>query len=270
MKTVHYFALLFVFSTTLGCTKFQSDHPQAEMADEYATNLNAKSILHYADSIDKSTGQLAKRTSLVYMLGDLSFFVEQYDANGQNVLLVEQGYNGLSKNTKRYYFRNDSLILETVKSELSNENGEVFKDSRTYLRNNTVFKVQERTASAKASITNLPFIDIPLSKTDASDHSYLEKVNTLNHILAGTDKFDMVFENITTFPDSRYIMLKSKLQNSYTASILVREKDALIDSLLNSPIDFKDQKLNLKWIVQDQEAIYVPVASQTSAKGLKR
>ena len=270
MKTVHYFALLCVFSTILACTKFKSDHPQAEMADEYATNLNAKSILQYADSVDKNTAQLTKNTSLVYMLGDLSFFVDQYSSNEQNVLLVEHGYNGLNNNTKKYYFRNDSLILETVKSQLSNESGEIFKDSRTYLRNNTVFKVQERTASAEASIANLPYIDLPLSKTDASDHSYLEKVSTLKHILAGTDKFDMVFENITTFPDSRYIMLKSKLQNSYTASILVKEKDALIDSLLNNPIDFKDQKLNLKWMVQDQEAVYVPVASQTSAKGLKR
>ncbi|WP_199138435.1 hypothetical protein [Pedobacter sp. ASV12] len=270
MKTVYYFVLLCLLSTTYACTKLNSDHPQANMADEHATDLDSKSILHYADSVDKGLSQLAKSTSLVYMLGDLSFYVDKYSDNGQPIVLIEHGYNGLSNNTKKYYFRNDSLILETVRNELSSDNGTVLKDTRTYLRNNTVFKVENRTAADEAAIKNLPFIDLTLSEANTSDHSYLEKIKTLDQILSGSDKFDMVFENITTFPDSRYIMLKSKLQNSYTASILVKEKDALIDSLLNSPIDFKDQKLNLKWIVQDQEAVYVPVASQTSAKGLKR
>lgn len=270
MKTLYYFFLLCVLSITYSCTKLNSDHPQANMAAEHATDLNSKSILHYADSVDNTLAQLSKNTSLVYMLGDLSFYVDKYSHNSQTIVLVEHGYNGLSNNTKKYYFRNDSLILETVRNELGSDNGTVWKDTRTYLRNNTIFKVESRTASAEAAIKNLPYIDLPLSEANISDHSYLEKINTLNHILSGTDKFDMVFENITTFPDSRYIMLKSKLQNSYTASILVREKDALIDSLLNNPIDFKDQKLNFKWTVQDQEAIYVPVASQTSAKGLNR
>lgn len=270
MKTVYYIALLCAFSTMMGCTKFNSDHPQAEMVDEHGTNLNVQSILHYTDSIEKNLGKLIKSTSLVYMLGDLSFYVEKYSDNGQGVLLVEHDYNGLSNSTKKYFFRNDSLILEVVKNQLNNETGAIFKDSRTYLRNNTIFKTENRTASSAASISNLPYIDTPLSQSNASDHNYLEKINTLNHILSGTDKFEMVFENITTFPESRYIMLKSKMRNNFTASILVQERDELIDSLLNDPADFKDQKLNLKWVVKDQEAVYVPVASQTSASGLKR
>jgi hypothetical protein len=148
------------------------------------------------------------------------------------------------------------LILESVKTELANDEGTVFKNIRTFLRSNTVFKQENRAASSEASLNSLPFIDIPLSKT-TSDYSYLESVSSLNDVLNGRDKFDMVFDNITTYPDSRYIILRSKIQNSYIASVLVTERDPFIDSLLNDPINFKNQKLNINWMVKDHEAVYV-------------
>ncbi len=258
MKSVCFFVLLCVFCTITGCN-LKSDHPQSEVTDQYATDLNAKKIIQYADSIDKNLTQLVKKTSLVYLLGDLSFYVEKYSQNDLPILIIEHAFNGASnKNIKKYYFRNDSLILENIKAETANDGATLFKDTRTFLRNNTVFKRENRTASSAPSINALPFIDIPLSQTPTSDHSYMESVSTLNDVLNGADKFDMVFDNITTYPDSRYIILRSKIQNNYIASILVTDKDALIDSLLNDPIDFKDQKLNINWLVKDHEAIYVP------------
>ena len=259
MKSVYYLILIGVFSTILSCNKFKSDHPQSEFLDEHATDLTASSINAYTDSIDKNALQLTKNTSLVYMLGDLSFYVEKFSSNGRTVLLVEHAYNGgVSNSLKKYYFRNDSLILQTVKNELVNEEGTIFKDIKTYLRSNTVFKIENRTASNAGAINALPYIDLPLNKDDTPDKSYLENVNTLNEVINGTDKFEMVFESITTYPDSRYIILRSKTQNNYSASILVKEKDSFVDSLLNDPINFKDQKLKLKWVIQDREAVYVP------------
>ncbi|TKC13116.1 hypothetical protein FA048_05755 [Pedobacter polaris] len=271
MKSVYFLVLISAFSTLLGCNKFKSDHPEAELTDQYATNLTAASILKYADQIDKNLLKLPKSTSLVYMIGDLSFYVEKYIENGKTVLITEHAYNGAASNSlKEYYFRNDSLILEKVKNELSNDDGLIIKNSRTFLRSNTVFKIERRTASSNDAINSLPYIDVPLSLNNKADKTFLENVKTLNEVLNGSDKFEMVFENITTYPDSRYIVLKSKNQNSYTASILVKNKDQYIDSLLNNPIDFKDQKLAIKWIVEDKEAVYVPVASNTSASGLNR
>ncbi|RZL46699.1 MAG: hypothetical protein EOP00_14190 [Pedobacter sp.] len=271
MKSVYFLILIGAFSTILGCNKFKSDHHEAELSDEYATNLTAKSILQYADQIDKNSLKLDKNTSLVYMIGDLSFYVEKYTENGKTVLIAEHAYNGGASNTvKEYYFRNDSLILEKINNQLSNDDGKIIKNSRTYLRSNTVFKTENRTAASVEAINSLPYIDVPLSLNNKADKTYLENVKTLNDVLNGSDKFEMVFENITTYPDSRYIILKSKIQNSYSASILVKEKDQFIDSLLNSPIDFKDQKLNLKWRIQDKEAVYVPVNNNTSANGLNR
>ncbi|MFD0939153.1 hypothetical protein [Pedobacter boryungensis] len=271
MKSVYYLVLICTFSALFGCNYIKSDHPQAELTDENATNLTAQSIINYANSIDKNLTQFSKNTSLVYMLGDLSFYVEKYTQNNQTVLLIEHSYNGGTSNSlKKYYFKNDSLILETDKNELVNEDGTVFKDARTYLRNNTVFKIENKTASTQAALTSLPYIGLPLSNNNKPDQSYLENVNSLNNVVNGNDKFDVVFESITTYPDSRYIILRSKIQNSYSASVLVKERDALIDSLLNDPINFKDQKLKFKWVVKDKEAVYVPVASNTSASGLNK
>jgi hypothetical protein len=258
MKSVYFFALLGVFWTVTGCN-LKSDHPQSEITDEYATDLTAKTIVQYADSIDRNLSKYSRKTSLVYLLGDLSFYVEKYSNNDIPVLIVEHAFNGASsKSLKKYYFRNDSLILEYIKTELANDEGTVFKNTRTFLRSNTVFKQENRAASSDASLNALPFIDTPLSKAQTSDHSYMESIDSLNDVLNGNDKFDMVFDNITTYPDSRYIILRSKIRNSYSASILVTQKDLLIDSLLNDPIQFKNQKLNINWTIKDQEAVYVP------------
>ena len=103
MKT--YTILLFglIFTTLLGCNPFKADHPQANLADENkTTDLTAQSVLVFKDSIDKNLHQLAKNKSLVYMLGDLSFYVEQYGDS----LYIEHAYNGAESNSiKKYYFQ---------------------------------------------------------------------------------------------------------------------------------------------------------------------
>ena len=78
MKSVYFLVIIGAFSTILGCNYIKSDHPQADLNDANATNLTTKSIIQYTDSIDKNLSQFSKSTSLVYMLGDLSFFVEKY------------------------------------------------------------------------------------------------------------------------------------------------------------------------------------------------
>lgn len=249
--------LLFLISATLiSCNPFQSDHPQANLSDDHkTTDLTAKSILIFKDSIDNNLAQLHKKQSLVYMLGDLSFYVEQYGDS----LYVERAYSGAESNSlKNYYFRNDSLILYQTRNELINEDGVIFKDERTYLRNHTVFKKDTRTAGSAAALKTLPFLDLSLEENVSPDKIYLDNVASLKNILSGRDKFDMVFESIRTYPDSRYITLRSKEPNSYSSSILVKERDAFIDSLLNYPILFKDKKLNFKWQIIDREAVYVP------------
>ncbi len=257
MKLYGFLILGVILATVFSCNQFKANHPQAQLADENkTTDLTAKSVLAYKDSVDKNLFKLSKNQSLVYMLGDLSFYVERYG----NILFVEHAYNGGESNSlKKYYFRNDSLILHQTSNELANDESVVFKDERTYMRNHTVFKKDGRTAVSASALKSLAFIDIPLSENTNPDKSYLDNVTVLKNVLSGTDKFDMVFESIRTYPDSRYITLRNKEQNGYTASILVKERDVFIDSLLNFPILFKDKKLNFKWEVVDREAVYVPL-----------
>jgi len=256
MKLYTFLVIGLIFTTAMSCNPFKADHPQANLADENkTTDLTAASILQFKEATDKNLIHYPKTQSLVYMLGDVSFYVEQYGTT----LFIEHAYNGAESNSlKKYYFRNDSLILYQSSNELANDGDVAFKDERTYLRNHTVFKKDGRTGRSAAALQNLPFIAISLSENAIPDKSYLENVNSLKNAVKGSDKFDMVFESIRTYPDSRYITLRSKEPNSYTASVLVKERDAFIDSLLNYPILFKDKKLDFKWKVVDWEAVYVP------------
>jgi len=260
MKMYNFLLIMLVLTVMLGCNQFKADHPQANLSDKNrTTDLTASSVLRYADSVDKNLTQLPKSQSLVYMLGDLSFYVEKYGAT----LFVEHAFNGAENNSlKKYYFRNDSLILFKTNQELANEDGTVFKDERVYMRNHTVFKKDSRTAVSASALKSLAFIDIPLTDNVSPDKIYLNNVEVLQDILNGTDKFDMLFESISTYPDSRYINLRNKDQNSYRASVLVKDRDNFIDSLLNYPMLFKDKKLNFKWEVVDREAVYIPVSRQ--------
>lgn len=257
-KTVLFSILFSILTTTFGCNPFKSEHPQSKLPNEYDSNLTAQSIVAYADSINGTLGQLSKETSLVYLTGELSFYVERFKRGEQTLLLIEHSDSGgANKSLKRYYFKNDSLILEVNHTEFANESGKSYKDSRVFLRNNTVFKTENRTAANSASINTLPFIDVPLSQNTTADQTYLSNVAALNDVVEGKDKFAMVFENITTYPDSRYIILRGKIQKNYMSSILVPERDVFIDSLLDMPIIFKDKTLNIRWDVRDHEAVYV-------------
>lgn len=271
MKSVFFLVIIGLFSVIIGCNYFKPDHPQAEITDTNATNLTAKSILTYTDSVDRTLANFEKKTSLVYRLGDLSFYVEEFNHNNQTILLIERANSGgISNSLKKYYLKNDSLVLIDVRNELANDDGTVFKDMRIFMRNNTAFRLTQRTASSLSAIKTLPYIETSLTQSNLSSKNYLENISTLKDVIAANNQFDVVFESITTYPDSRYIILKSKLPNSYTATVLVNQKDALIDSLLNDPLSFKDEKLRFSWIVKNQEAIYVPVGNNTAASGLNK
>lgn len=259
MKIVSFLIFVSLFATFLSCNPFKSDHPQASLPNQGDTDLNAKSILAYTDQIDKQLTSLNKKTSLIYATGELSFYVERFMNANQTVLLVEHTLSGgNNQRLKKYYFKNDSLVLEKDHVEFANENGKSYKDSRAFFRNHTIFKTENRTAANSESIKALPYIDVPLSQNPTADQTYLSNIAALHDAVEGNDKFEMVFENITTYPDSRYIVLKGKIQKNYMSSILVQERDELIDSLLNMPIIFKDRKLDLNWTIRDHEAIYVP------------
>ena len=105
MKVYSFLLLTVMLTSIIGCNRFKANHPQANLTDEnMTTGLTAASIIHYTDSVDKNLLQFTKTESLVYMLGDLSFYVEQYG----NALFVERAYNGAESNSLKKYSIHES------------------------------------------------------------------------------------------------------------------------------------------------------------------
>lgn len=273
MKTIFLLSLGILLFTLPGCNNFKSTHPQASIADEKGdTGITDKFILNFSGAIDRELEFFKKEYSVIYKSGDLSLYAEKYSAHNDGILYKTYTDNGnISSTVKSYYLKNDSLILVTERTRWLNGQGEVFKDVRTYLRNNIIFKIDSRTASSAEALRTLPYLLVPATDNKYPDENYTDDIKAVKDAVSGQDKFAMVFDHVATYPDAIYITLKSKLKNNYKASILVNQKDSFIDSLLNTPAVFKDEKLNLHWKIEDQEAIYVPVAkTTTSANGLNK
>lgn len=251
----------------------QPKHPQAEItAGEGATGMTDKSILLFSASVDRNINHFKKEFSLVYSSGDLSMYAEKYSQHGDGMLYKMFSSNGtLTETVKSYYFKNDSLILVKEQTKLVNALGQLLKNQRSFLRNNIAFKIETRKASSEQALRTLPYLLVQPTAQKYPIENYMEEVKSMNDAIKGTDKFDMVFQQINTYPDFWEILLKSKNPGNFTASVHVKNKDLFIDSLLDMPSLFKEEKLNLRWNIADREAIYVPVADTvTSASGLKR
>ena len=272
MRTIYLLYLGLLLFTLPGCNYFKSTHPQAALPEEGMTGMTDKSILNFSAAIDRNLKDYKKQYSLVYESGDFSVYAEKYSEHDNGMLCKTYTTNGSISNTvKSYYFKNDSLILVKERITLMNEEGGVYRDRRIYLRNNVTFKIDNRTASSEEALRTLPYLPVQPADSKYPDDSYVSDVKGINDAISGTDKFEMVFDNIATYPDALYIMLKSKRQSNYKASLLVRNKDTYVDSLLNFPGLFKDRWLKLKWTIEEHSAVYVPVAAATtSASGLNK
>ena len=272
MKSIATIILPVLLVLVVSCN-YKSDHPQAGLLkDQTATGMNEVSIRRFVDSLDLYIPTYNKQYSLIYTLGDHSLYVERYAASPTNKVYYERNTDGASNSTlKKYYFKNDSLVLVEISSKQNVENATVLTESRIYLRNNTLFKKESRSASSTAAIRSKPYLAVQTPENPANEENYLENIKVLDDAIQQRNKFDLVFDNITTYPDARYLTLKSKDQNSYKANVLIDEKSAFIDSLLSNPSIFKDEKLKFKWKIRNNEAVYVPEsATVTSASGLNK
>jgi len=270
-----YVLILVCLTLALYSCNSKPAHPQADLINQdSATGMNEVSVRAFANGIDTliNTPATQKTFSLIYTLGEETLYTEKYSGkSGNSVFIATLNTGGLSKFIKRYYFKKDSLILVTINHIQDTDNGQVLSDTRTYLRNNTIFKRDGRTAATADALRKLPFTLISPAENGKFDEDYPNEIKTLNDALQQKNKFDMVFDHVTTYPDATFLMLKSKIPDGYNASLRLEEKDILIDSLLKSPAEFKDERLKLKWKIGNQEAIYVPSGStSTSASGLNK
>ena len=264
------FIAFLIFATLGSCTQ-TAKHPQATLLNKNAPAIvTEQEILKFSDSLDANLNNLEKQNSLIFNKDAESLYIEKYSMNGVPVLYKSYTeHDGLDSYARTYYFNNDSLILVKESSKTIRQNGDLFVEQRTYLRNNIAFKREVRSAPSHSTLGNKPYQT--LKQTTPEKDDFTAAISTFNDALNGNDKFDLVFDNLISSADEQYILLKSKLPNGYTAGIVVRENDSFIDSLVNDPLLFKSRKLDLKWKIEDKEAVYVPVAAKaTSASGLNR
>ena len=258
--------LLLIFSS---CQQ-QPKHPQAGIINQSsATALDEKAVIAFAEDIEHSKANLKKLSSLVYSRGQENFFVEHYfNDHGDQVLVAhQQTLPAMAESSKRYYFRNDSLILVTASTQDVVGNEKSYEESRTYLRNYTVFKSESKVANSETELSTAAFQ--PLKAEPAED--YKASVTRLMDALQRRNDFELVFDKITRFPDANFITLKSVNPNGYTAQVALQTADAFVDSLMRDPLHFKNSKINFNWKVEDMQAVYVPSGStSTSASGLNR
>jgi hypothetical protein len=244
-------------------------HPQSSLSGlQSVAAMTAPEILQYADSIDAHTQNLENINSLVYDLpADTKMYVEQYHENGKPILYVEHlDIDGLRDVVSRYYLKNDSLIFISSLQKATDANP-AFTARRTYLRNNIIFKTEQKSGVDTAALNKQAY----LNKKPEGTNAYKDKLLTFQEALNGKSKFEMIFDKVLSLPDARYLLLKGKIPTGYAASVLVVEPDALIDSLERDPLHFRDKALNFNWEIRGREAVYVPVAaSVTSAKGLNK
>ncbi|RZK78917.1 MAG: hypothetical protein EOO92_10240 [Pedobacter sp.] len=250
------------------CTQ-SPKHPQAELINKSTRAvLTPAQISQYADSVDANLNSFEKVSSLVYMLNDVSTTVEKYSANGVPVLFVKRRVNeGLNETVEKYYLNNDSLILSNVVIKTIKDRLTSTKETRTYLRNNIAFKLDFRASDSE--LENIPFKEIKNFKSPILSVEAL--ISQLNEVTSGTNKYEMVFEQYIESENGKSLLLKSKLPGGYIASVIVDDEDALIDSIKSNPGIFKNERLQFKWKLANNEAHYVASSEgNTSASGLKR
>ena len=263
--------LLFLLSTVLFSCQQGPKHPQAALLSQQSpAAMTPQEIVQYADSIETGLGVLDKAVSLIYLSGENSFHVEKYGINGKPLIIVKQSKNeGISTSTDKYYFKNDSLVLVRHLAASTKGSNDAVKNKRIFIRNNVPFKEDVRTAAKQTELAKLPFQEYRNAKLASTN--YADSLLILNDALAGTNNFEMVFDQYIAAEAGSYLLLKSKLPGGYTASVKVNGRDPFIDSVETDPSVFKDTKLSFKWDLKNNEVLYVPVPVKvTSANGLNR
>ncbi|RZM26283.1 MAG: hypothetical protein EOO88_17560 [Pedobacter sp.] len=197
-----YVLILVCFLTILYSCNTKPAHPQADLINQdSATGMNDVSIRAFANGLDTTlnTSNTQKTFSLIFTLGEETLYAEKYtDQNKNSVYIALLNTGGVSKFIKRYYYKNDSLVLVTINHAQDTDNGQVLNETRTYLRNNTIFKRDERTAANTEGLRKLPF-KVVNPENGSFDENYLKEIQTLDDALQQKNKFETDSETGRTF-----------------------------------------------------------------------
>ncbi|WP_423147413.1 hypothetical protein [Rubrolithibacter danxiaensis] len=232
------------------CNQFNQKHPQAGIGEQ-SPPLNEESILRYVDSVNNNLPHFTKTESLIYTLDQLSFFVTKYSAGELPVLYINTGTRGDTVTyVKKYYLKNKHLVFYEEQQNNSSR-PDPFVVSRAYMRNNVIFYSEEKQAATEEELKTIQF-----KRSEITTHNYADEITRLENALQQQGDFNLVFDDITAYPKARYIILSRNVVNAYRAPVLVEKEDDFIKELSSNKEKYKGRKLQLKWTIRNNEAIY--------------
>lgn len=240
MKTLFLYAGLALSILAASCNKTQTDHPQSGIRS--SAEIDEMAIKEYADSVNNLLPELQKQESLVYTLGDYSFYVEKYMMNAKPVLYIEHGDSGEFGNTEqRYYLKNGEPVLYASSTE-SEQTGSGFIAERAFFRNEILFNAENKSAATTDEFENASY-----TQSENVAVNFKEDLNKLENAIDQCGEFDLVFKGITEYPKARYLIFSGNGVNAYRAPVLIENEDDFMREILANPDEFRGRKMLINW-----------------------
>lgn len=228
--------------------------------DQVKTSINSASgeaikqkILSFSKNVDSLSRESIKQESLIYTLGDYSFYVSRYLKDSQISLYIEHGHRlGYGEIENRYYLKEGKVVL-FIHDIYRSKDELVFKTVRTFYQNGEVLFSDQKTAKTKEGLAKINY-----QTNDTPYANVAGDMQKLNDAIYQRGRFDLILEGITQYPKAQYLILSQNIFNAYRAALLIEKKDILIDLITNNPDKYRGRKLKVRWNIKDKnQAVYV-------------
>ena len=245
-----YFILLITLSLA-ACNK-NKDQIKSSL-NSAAGQLLKENILSFADTVNNLSKGAIKQESLIYTLGDYSFYVSRYVRNSEVSLYIELGNSGDYGNTEKRYYLKDGQVVLLVHYSKNMMVYLPFITERVFYKNGQILYSDCRESKTWRELRSLNFMQNEIASQDI-----VEDMKKLNDAIYQRGKFDLVFEGITEYPKAKYLIFSRDNFNTYRAPVLVEKKDNFIEALFSNPEKYKGRKLKITWALREpNEAVYV-------------
>lgn len=215
--------------------------------------LSKTSILNYADSIDHQVKNAIKQESLVYTLGDYSFYVTRFIRNSKVLQYTETGRSATLGNTEKTYYLKEGKVVLLVHQLKSPGKSEPLLNTRTFYAGDEQLFSEQKTAKTDSALKESAYLQTGVNNTDID-----RELRKLNDAIYQRGSFDLLLEGITEYPRAKFLVLSRNSFNSYRAALLLEKEDDLVRSIISSPEKYRGRKLDLSWDLRDRaRAVYV-------------
>ncbi|EOR95038.1 hypothetical protein ADIARSV_1822 [Arcticibacter svalbardensis MN12-7] len=218
-------------------------------------NANAytdeKNISRYGDSLDILVPEYEKKQSMIYTLGDYSFYITAYLNNGEPLLYIENGESNQYGHIAKYYYLNKGKVILFKENHHNESIDFAYQSKKEYFRNNILFF-----AESKKGNNSSDFNAAPYAPTKGANLDLDSTVSFMTDALKREGKFNLVFEGITEDSRVRYIVLSRPGLGTYRTVIRVEKEDEFITELVSNTEKFIGDKLHLDFDIIDDEAVY--------------